>query len=348
MFEAVIMLCLSNGMGSCRPTLLPGFEATEQEICEETLASRPPALPGSFDNMFISEPPNCQQAGPVIDFHRIADGVFLHEGAIAEAHQENRGDIANIAFIVGTKSVAIIDSGNTRWLGEGIYRAVRQQTDLPISHVILTHMHPDHVLGAGVLAEAGAEIVGHHRLARAISDRQESYLESLSRQIGAADAIGTYAPSVDIPVDETREIDLGNRILKLHSWPNAHTSNDLTVVDPQSGILFAGDLVFDRHLPTLDGSVLGWKEVIASMAQLPAQQVVPGHGGPLLPWPEGGAATVEYLDLLIRDTRDAIEKGEPLGEATGQIAQEAAEEWQLFDLFNARNATIAFTELEWE
>ena len=56
-------------------------------------------------------------------------------------------------------TVAVIDPGGSRAIGEGLYVAIRRITDKPISHVILSHMHPDHIYGAEVFAAAGAEII---------------------------------------------------------------------------------------------------------------------------------------------------------------------------------------------
>ena len=77
-------------------------------------------------------------------------------------------------------------------------------------------------------------------------------------------------------------------------------------------------------------------------------QIVPGHGGPVLAWPDGGADQVRYLSVLERDTRAAIDAGTRMGEAVEQIAQSEAGNWDLFQAYNPRNATVAFTELEWE
>ena len=42
--------------------------------------------------------------------------------------------------------------------------AVRRVTDLPIAWLILTHMHPDHALGAAAFADHGIQIIGHANL----------------------------------------------------------------------------------------------------------------------------------------------------------------------------------------
>lgn len=348
MFEAVLTLCLAMEAAVCRPVLLPGYEAATAAACRNALAARPPGAGDWPGDLVARGAPECRPSGPVLAFEAQAPGLFVHRGAIAEANRENGGDISNIVFVVGDRSVAVIDSGSARWIGEAVWRAVRARTDLPVSHLILSHVHPDHVFGASALVAAGAQVVGHAGLDRALADRQANYLESLSALIGPERLIGTVAVPVDLAVGETMEIDLGGLLLEVAARPSAHSGTDLTVLDRATETLIAGDLIFDGHLPTLDGSVTGWQAVLDDLAQMSAQRVVPGHGGPLLPWPEGAADTARYLDVLARDTRAAIEEGLSLGRAVEGIAAEERALWHLFDAFNARNATVAYTELEWE
>lgn len=344
MFEAVVLLCLSLSGEICRDQLIPGYEAQTKPACEAALAIRPPVLTG----LGHADGPVCQVVGPALAFEEVAPGVFAHLGAVEEPNGSNLGDVANIGFIIGSDSVAVIDSGAARWIGEAIWRAIRARTDKPVSHVILTHMHPDHVLGASVLAEAGGEVVAHAHLARALADRQENYRESLSRLIGAAGFLGTDIAAVTRTLTDQTEIDLGDRVLELQAWPLAHTGSDVTVLDRKSGVMFTGDLVFHQHTPALDGQLRGWRAVLEELLATGASQIVPGHGGPLLPWPQGGENMQRYLATLERDTRAAVVAGERLGDAITHIADSEAPHWDLFDAYNPRNATVAFTELEWE
>ncbi|MFK7880725.1 quinoprotein relay system zinc metallohydrolase 2 [Roseobacter sp.] len=347
MFEAVIALCISLSDGPCRDHLLPGYEATTQAECITSLEARPPDLK-VFEGLAVQSDPNCTEAGETLRVVEIAPGVFVHMGAVEEPDHSNRGDVTNLGFIVGDTSVAVIDTGTARWMGEALWRSIRQRTDKPATHVVLTHMHPDHVLGAGPFVEAGAKVIGHKNLSRALSDRQANYLESLTRLVGAADMLGTRAVPVDIAVEEQFEIDLGNRKLVFRAWPMAHTGSDLTVLDQQTKTLFAGDLVFDRHTPALDGRLRGWRAVLSEMESIELARVVPGHGGPSLEWPLGAAPMTRYLEVLETDTRTAIEAGQRLGEAVKVIGRSEKSLWALFQAYNPRNATVAFTELEWE
>ena len=88
--------------------------------------------------------------------------------------------------------------------------------------------------------------------------------------------------------------------------------------------------------------------VLGDMMRMPADKVVPGHGGPILAWPQAAAPQSRYLGVLEEDTRAALQAGLTLGAAIRTIGRSEAGHWQLFDLHNPRNATVAYTELEWE
>jgi len=112
-------------------------------------------------------------------------------------------------------------------------------------------------------------------------------------------------------------------------------------------VLFAGDLLFVRHVPVLDGSVLGWLKTIGDLAPIQATRVVPGHGG-VSDWPDALAAQRSYLQRLVSDCRDLIKRGIPLAQAAEIAGASQKSDWELFDEYNRRNAISAYSELEWE
>lgn len=347
MFEVLVSLCLAHDHSRCRDVLIPGFETATAEICETALSGGAPKTE-QFQTYYVNSGPFCSNKGQVSTFVEQLPGVFAHEGIISDAKTDNYGDVANLGFVLGEQSIAVIDAGGSRKVAEEMYRAIRQVSDLPISHVILTHMHPDHVLGAAFFADLGAKVVGQAGLERALADRGETYLMNFGRLMGEDQFIGTRVVTPDIEVESTLEIDLGARALELTAWPQSHTSTDLTVMDVTTRILFTGDLVFDGHAPALDGSLRGWQEAFIALKAIDARAIIPGHGRLMLDWPEAAAPMERYLGRLAEDTREAIDAGSTLGEAIETVAQDEAENWQLFELFNPRNATVAYTELEWE
>ncbi|MEF2552088.1 quinoprotein relay system zinc metallohydrolase 2 [Aurantimonas sp. A2-1-M11] len=287
-------------------------------------------------------------AEPIPAYEEVAAGIHVRTGLVEETSPDNHGAIANLGFIVGADSVAMIDSGGSVADAEAAAAAIRAVTDKPVRYLINTHMHPDHVFGNQVFKAQGATIIGHEKLPAALGARAEHYKLSMRDQLGPAAAGSVTVTLPDETVTQTRSLDLGGREIELRAWPTAHTDNDLTVFDEQTGTLFAGDLVFLAHVPVIDGSIKGWLARIAELRALPAERVVPGHGPASAPWPQALEPQTAYLEALAADLRAAIAAGVPLAQATESAAAGQAGQWQLFDAFNGRNATAAFAELEWE
>ena len=62
--------------------------------------------------------------------------------------------MANLGFVVGSRCVAVIDTGGTPAVGLALRAAVQRTTPLPVCYVINTHAHPDHMLGNIAFADA--------------------------------------------------------------------------------------------------------------------------------------------------------------------------------------------------
>ena len=162
----------------------------------------------------------------------VAEGVFVHQGEHLHVDESYQGDIANIGFIVGKDSVAVIDSGGSPSIGRALKASIREKTSLPIKYVINTHHHLDHIYGNSALTDKDIEFIGHTELPRAMALRKEIYerlnLEYLNIPIKESIQI---APSIFIKVNESKVFDLGKRKIKITAYPSAHTNNDITVED---------------------------------------------------------------------------------------------------------------------
>jgi quinoprotein relay system zinc metallohydrolase 2 len=282
-----------------------------------------------------------------LSVQEIAPGVFVHQGVHEEATAQNAGGIANIGFVVGDAAVAVIDSGGSPAEGKALLLAIRRVTDLPIRYVINTHFHPDHVMGNSAFVGPDTIFVGHANLPRGLEMRRDTYLANLEVALGP----GAAEHAIVLPghvVTAEEIIDLGHRRLDLRAYPPAHTDSDLIVLDESSKTLFAGDLVFLDRIPAVDGSILGWLQAIERLRAVAAQRVVPGHGPVMAAWPDALSDEERYLRLIVNETRQILAEGGSLQNATERVGQSERGRWQLFDSYNARNVTAAYTELEWE
>jgi quinoprotein relay system zinc metallohydrolase 2 len=277
------------------------------------------------------------EAAEGLEASEIAPGVFVHQGRYELQSPENRGDMANASFVVGTDSVAVIDTLGSAVAGRELRAAIRAVTGKPIRYVINTHMHPDHVFGNAAFKQDDPTFVGHYKLARGLGSRAERYLAINKMMLGdeAFEGIEVILPTLAVETSTT--LDLGGRSLVLETQRTAHTDT-----------LFLGDLLFSVHVPTLDGSIKGWLALLDDLARKKAARVVPGHGPQSMELPEALTPEHRYLATIAADVRKLIKDGKTLEDAIKTAGFSERDAWKLFDHYHVRNVTAAFAELEWE
>jgi len=278
-----------------------------------------------------------------LHFTEAKQGVYVHEGLQADIDSQNCGDIANIGFIVGETSVAVIDPGGSPAVGRQLLKAIEAATPLPISHVIITHFHPDHFFGGFEMGDA--IVVAHVNYSRALLQRGQFYLDRYTNMFAKTDVMKLVQPSVHVEQQEL--INLGSRALRLTAHKTAHSDNDLSVFDVESGVLWAGDLLFHERVPSLDGSVNGWLAVMDELGQFAPSLVIPGHG-PIDRLENIAPKQRRYLEALRNQLREVIKENGRLAEAVETVGVNEHDNWLMFDDFHRGNVTKAFTELEWE
>jgi len=278
---------------------------------------------------------------------QVADGIYVHHGKHLDIDTGYQGDICNIGFIVGSKGVAVIDSGGSLKTGKQLREAIRKVTPLPVLYVVNTHVHPDHVYGnAAFLADKPA-FVGHEKLASAMELRRDQYAK-LNERLLHADANGSDLVKPTLAVKDRLTLDLGDRKLELTAHPAAHTNTDVSLIDDRTGTLFAGDLLFIERTPVVETDIKGLIAEIENLKASPAKQVVPGHGPVTKDWVAALENAQRYLDQLLADVRASIRKNEGMEKAMETAAAAEKDKWQLFEVANRRNVNTIYPALEWE
>jgi quinoprotein relay system zinc metallohydrolase 2 len=281
-----------------------------------------------------------------LETEEIAPGIHIRRGADEIASATNNDAIANIGFIIGRESVAVLDSGGSLNDGERLRRRIREVTKAPIRYVLMSHVHPDHIFGAGAFLQDKPAFVGHAQLPQALAQRGEYYRERLEEVLGRGNVGPIVQPTM--LVNDRTQIDLGGRLLELRAHALAHTNNDLSAVDTQTRTLFASDLLFVGRAPSLDGSLKGWLQELSMLGSIDAVRAVPGHGPASVDFAAAAAKLQQYLGTLLRETRQAIAKGVEIDAAPETVAQSERRNWTLFDEYHGHNVTQAYKELEWE
>lgn len=241
---------------------------------------------------------------------QIAENVWLLEGSTDNFEQRNGGNIVNTGFIVTETGVVVIDSGPSKRYGEAMREAIAGVTDRPVIKVLLTHHHPDHVLGNQAFADVPiAALAGTTELLR---EQGDAMAENMYRLVGD----WMRGTEVVLP-NETLQpgtLEIGGHRLRLLAL-RGHTGADLAVLDENSGVLFASDILFyQRALTTPNSPGLDiWLADLDELQAQPWKLLVPGHG----PVASDDAPFVQmrdYLGWLDGLLRDAAASGADMNE----------------------------------
>ncbi len=241
---------------------------------------------------------------------QIAENVWLLEGSTDNFEQRNGGNIVNTGFIVTEAGVVVIDSGPSKRYGEAMREAIAGVTDRPVIKVLLTHHHPDHVLGNQAFADVPiAALAGTTELLR---EQGDAMAENMYRLVGD----WMRGTEVVLP-NETLQpgtLEIGGHRLRLLAL-RGHTGADLAVLDENSGVLFASDILFyQRALTTPNSPGLDiWLADLDELQAQPWKLLVPGHG----PVASDDAPLVQmrdYLRWLDGLLRDAAASGADMNE----------------------------------
>ena len=286
----------------------------------------------------------------------VAKGVYVHYGVHEDANENNKGDIANLGFIVGEKSIMVIDTGGTQLIAKKLLNKIKEVSNLPISHVVITHSHPDHFFGTEVFLNEKPLIVGHEKLNRSLLTNFEFYknLQYSNIKLDIINNANPVTADLLVEIKETKEIDLGDRIIEIKAWGSGHTDNDLSVLDKKTKVLWSEN-IFVTRVPSVRASILGWKKNLEEILEMDLELIVPGHGN-ATPKNEAVMPMLNYFNRIINQLRDFIEKNISLQQSINKILQNEIlnpeevnkENWLLFTEYHYSNITKAYTELEWE
>jgi quinoprotein relay system zinc metallohydrolase 2 len=277
----------------------------------------------------------------------LGNGIYVHHGQHLDIDTGYQGDICNISVIVGSKGVAVIDTGGSYKVGKQLRTAITKLTKLPILYVVNTHVHPDHIYGNAAFVEDHPQFVGHSKLANTMKLREEAY-DKLNTRLLGDDAKGSQIVTPTIEVKDSLELDLGDRKLKLQAYPVAHTNTDITVIDEKTSTLFTGDLLFIERTPVIEGDIKGLIAALEVLKTYEVKEIVPGHGPQTKDWKTAIDNELRYLNVLLSDIRANIKKGVSMESTMDTAAQSERDKWVLFEVANRRNINTLYPQLEWE
>lgn len=261
--------------------------------------------------------------------------VELGPGAYAYTAQ---GD-PNSGIVVGDDSVLVIDTQATPVMAQDVVRRIREVTDKPIKHVVLSHYHAVRVLGAS--AYAPEFVIASQGTYDLIAERgdadMKSEIERFPRLFRSVESIpGLTWPNVVFANELT--LWLGKREVRIMHLGRGHTKGDTVVWLPKEKILYSGDLVEYAATPyTGDAYLRDWPKTLDRLRALGPQRLVPGRGNALTNPAQveaGLSGTQDFVTQLYASVSGGARAGKPLKSVYRETYDKLRPkfgEWVIFD-----------------
>ena len=191
-------------------------------------------------NALQQAPASGQPAARVVEVDKLKDNLYMM-----------RGGGGNSAVFITSTGVVVVDTKNPGW-GQPLLDKIKTVTDKPITMIINTHTHGDHVSG-NVEFPATVEVVTHANTAK--------NMQEMRTPSGITPAPGTPANIFKdnngrgLPkktFTDKMKIGKGADQIDLYYFGRGHTNGDAWVVFPALRFMHAGDIFSGKNIPLLD------------------------------------------------------------------------------------------------
>jgi cyclase len=250
------------------------------------------------------------QAAPaqkVVEVQKLRDNLFMLTGD---------GGGGNTAVFVGTNGVTVVDTKNPGW-GQPILDKIKEITPKPITTIINTHTHGDHVSG-NVEFPTNVEIVV-----------QQNTKANMEEMRGATGVTPNNPPTNIFKQNNGRgmptrtfkdrmTIGTGADRIDLYYFGRGHTNGDAFVVFPALRLMHAGDIFSGKNIPLLDanngGSGMQIGETLAKAAKdiKNIDTIITGHSTTMTV--ADLAQYAEFNNDFAKDVRAAKKAGKTVDE----------------------------------
>ena len=185
---------------------------------------------------------SAQQAPNVVEVEKLKDNLFVLKGGGG-----------NTAVFVQANGITVVDTKNPGW-GKPILDKIKELSSKPVTTIINTHTHGDHVSG-NVEFPATVDVVV-----------QENTAANMKKMVGATGIGQPGAPPPNI-FEQNQGRGLPKRTFKdkmtlgsgadridLYYFGRGHTNGDAWVLFPALRVVHAGDIFSGKNIPLLDAN----------------------------------------------------------------------------------------------
>lgn len=278
---------------------------------------------------------------PGYTWQALGNGIYLHSQADPLAGPVD----GNSTVVIDDDGVLVVDTHINPAVARAVIDKIRSLTDSPVTYVVNTHWHDDHVNGNHEFRKAfpDVRIVSHRATLKSLRDewqamedqRRAAYAAVDVAQLrdrasaveaedpGSAIAYRVYAGYVealrpelptlvleypDTVFGDVMSLEFGDRPIEIRWLGRGNTDGDVVVWLPADGVLVTGDLLVAPIPFAFDAPMSDWRVTLGRLAGLDARILIPGHG----PAQHDGrhlASVMELLDAFLGQVRAAHESG---------------------------------------
>jgi cyclase len=258
----------------------------------------------------MAQPP-AANAPKVIEVEKVKDNLFVL-----------RGGGGNTAVFVGADGVTVVDAKNPGW-GKPILDKIKELTPKPVTTLINTHTHGDHVSG-NVEFPTTVDVIAQENT-KANMEKMPIFKDNN----GAGMAKKTFKDKMTLGKGAD-EIDL-------YYFGRGHTNGDAFVVFPALRVAHSGDIFAGKQVPLIDeangGSMLQISDTLTKAHDgiKDVDTIINGHMPTLTTW----ADLKEYAEFnkdLVAWMQDELK--------AGKTPEQAAAEWKLPEKYKGYNPAV--------
>jgi glyoxylase-like metal-dependent hydrolase (beta-lactamase superfamily II) len=275
----------------------------------------------------------------------VAAGVYALLGSGGEITPENGGRTANVAFVVGSRGVVVVNTGASYREGEDIIAAVKSISNRPILLAILTHPGQEAIFGAAAFQARGIPVLAHRSSAELIAARCETCLRHLRSTLGEDSMAGTRVVEPDRLIAGGETLELIGRPLRLVAPQWSSAPGAVAVFDEMTSTLIAGSLVSINRIPDMrDANPKAWRDALVDIESTRCRHLVPGYG------PIGTCADIaafgNYLAELESRVGALMKEGLSLAELRNRCDLPQFARWDQYETLHPQNANRTYLRLE--
>jgi len=287
---------------------------------------------------------------PNLKLTQVSPNAYYAEGLFELGTPLNQNFISNAGVVVAPKGVVVIDALGSPALAQRLIGAIKEITDKPITHVIVTHYHADHVYGLQAFRDIGATIIAQEEgKVYLTSDTARLRLEISREELAPWIDDQTQLQAADQWVSDDQTVMLSGWAFDLIKVGPAHTPDDLAVYVPEQKVLFAGDLMFQGRIPFVgNADSAGWISSLNRLLTIEPAVVVPGHGPFSTDPAQDLQFTRDYLQFLRDNMHEPARNLEDFDEAYQAVDWSTYESYPLFRAANRMNAYNVYLSIQSE